>query len=83
MRLGVLDAGLGGLTVVSQILARQPDVDLIYLGERRNVPFNVKGIPWIVQRAQALVDYLADRADHVVLACNTISTVADRLRGPP
>ena len=40
--IGVFDSGLGGLTVVRQILRRTPGEDVVYLGDSARVPYGIK-----------------------------------------
>lgn len=79
-RIGIIDAGMGGLTVAGRIHARFPGADLMYYGDSRNMPYNTHSLEWIRTRAQALVDIVDPISGRVVIACNTISTIAGDLK---
>lgn len=75
--IGVFDSGLGGLTVVRQILRRTPGEDVVYLGDSARVPYGIKSPETV--RAFALQDaafLLRFEPKLLVVACNTASAVA-------
>ncbi len=80
--IGVFDSGLGGLTVVRQILRLMPGEDVVYLGDSARVPYGIKSPETI--RAFAHEDaafLLRQNPKLIVVACNTASAVAmDSLR---
>ncbi len=80
--IGVFDSGLGGLTVVNAMSGRLPDEDIIYLGDTARVPYGDKSVDSIIAFAHQDVDFLLRRGvKAVVIACNTVSSVAmDALR---
>ncbi len=72
--IGVFDSGIGGLTVVKEILKQLPDEDLIYLGDTARVPYGTRGKETITKFALELTNYLLKKDVKVlVVACNTIS----------
>jgi glutamate racemase len=80
--IGVFDSGLGGLTVVRQILQRMPGEDIVYLGDSARVPYGTKSPETVCQFArQDAAFLLAFDPKIVVVGCNTASAVAlDDLR---
>ena len=75
--IGIFDSGLGGLTVVSEILAAMPEEDVIYLGDSARVPYGIKSAETI--RRFALEDaafLLSKQPKLLVVACNTASAAA-------
>ena len=75
--IGVFDSGLGGLTVVSALSRLLPDEDIVYLGDTARVPYGDKSVDSI--RSFALQDaaFLFSRGvKMIVVACNTVSSVA-------
>ena len=40
--IGVFDSGVGGLTVLREILRRSPDESTIYLGDNARAPYGVR-----------------------------------------
>ncbi len=79
MAVGVFDSGLGGLTVLSALQLRLPDVPFVYLGDNAHAPYGVRTADDIFQLTCAAVERLwAEGCDLVILACNTASAAALR-----
>jgi glutamate racemase len=75
--LGIFDSGLGGLTVVREILKRLPNRPIIYFGDTARVPYGNKSEEVIKKYANEGVEFLLSRgAQVIILACNTMSAVA-------
>lgn len=79
--IGVVDSGVGGLTVVRQIQRLLPGEDIIYIGDSANVPYGNRSSDEIFALTMKMLRFL-ERQDVkcVAIACNTISTLIDRLR---
>ena len=45
---GVFDSGLGGLTVVREIMRQLPEEDIVYFGDTARVPYGSKSKDTIV-----------------------------------
>ncbi len=79
MAVGIFDSGLGGLTVLSAVQERLPDVDFIYLADSANAPYGVRTSDDIYDLTIAATQRLFDAGcDLVILACNTASAAALR-----
>lgn len=80
--LGVFDSGLGGLTVVREIVAALPAERVVYLGDTARVPYGTRSAATVIRYAQACARALVGRRiKALVVACNTVSAVAlDQLR---
>lgn len=75
--IGIFDSGIGGLSVVRELLKRHEDVDFLYLGDTARTPYGNKSRETIIRYALEDVDFLVSRgATHVIAACNTVSAVA-------
>lgn len=74
----VVDSGLGGLSVVRALREVQPSIALRYLADTTGFPYGDRDAAWVRTRADQLVTALAIAAQKevVVLACNTLSTLA-------
>lgn len=73
--IGVFDSGIGGLTVVSEILKQLPNENIIYLGDTARVPYGTRGQEIIKKFALELASFLLKRkVKFLVVACNTISS---------
>ncbi|WP_181707524.1 glutamate racemase [Chthonobacter rhizosphaerae] len=77
MRLLVFDSGVGGLSVVREILRSRPDADIAYVADTAVFPYGDLAPDVLVDRVVAVMDaVLPDlRADAAVIACNTASTL--------
>lgn len=77
MFIGVLDSGLGGLSVERQIRLRQPTAAIHYVADQAHAPYGDKPLAQIRARAEVIADRLiADGAGTIVLACNSASAAA-------
>jgi glutamate racemase len=75
--IGVFDSGIGGLTVVKQLLYYLPNEDIVYFGDTARVPYGTKSEKLIRQYAledAAFLEQFAIKA--LVVACNSVSAVA-------
>jgi len=73
----VFDSGLGGLTVLREIVAARPDAHYVYVADDAFFPYGHHSEDEIIARVVPLIgDLLAShRPDLVVIACNTASTL--------
>ena len=78
--IGVIDSGVGGLTVLQRLRQNYP-YDFTYVADHAYCPYGTKPNEVVLSRASKLVEYLKKQgAQGVVLACNTMSVYADKLR---
>ncbi len=78
--IGVIDSGVGGLTVLQKLL-QQNSHNFIYIADHAFCPYGNKPNEIIFDRASKLTQFLKSQgAQAVVLACNTISVYAQRLQ---
>lgn len=79
--IGVLDSGVGGLTVVRRIQELLPGEDIIYFGDSANVPYGNRSEDEIFELTMKMIRFLAEKqVKCIAIACNTISTIIKRLR---
>src|SRR6476661_5647214 len=73
----VFDTGLGGLTVLREIVAARPDAHYVYVADDAFFPYGHHGEDEIIARVVPLVGELiaAHEPDLVTIACNTASTL--------
>ena len=77
--IGVFDSGVGGLTVLREILRRSPHESTIYLGDNARAPYGVRSDEEVVRFSMQALDELASRdVKALVVACNTSTAVALR-----
>ncbi len=75
--IGVFDSGIGGLTVVKALRDVLPNEDVFYLGDTARVPYGNKSAETVERYAIELADILTrENAKVIVVACNTVSSVA-------
>lgn len=81
--IGIIDSGLGGLSVARQISRQLPAEDLLYACDCGNAPWGEKSTAFINKRIDELVAFILEQGcKALVVACNTATAVAiDRLRG--
>jgi len=80
--IGVFDSGVGGLTVVRELLHQLPHESLVYFGDTARVPYGNKSPDTVRRYAREILGFLVERdVKMVVVACNTASAHAlDELR---
>ena len=73
----VFDSGLGGLTVLREIVAARPDAHYVYVADDAFFPYGHHSEDQIIARVVPLIGELiaAHTPDLVVIACNTASTL--------
>lgn len=75
--IGVFDSGIGGLTVVREILRQLPDEDVIYFGDTARVPYGPKSPETVRRYAREITAFLqGEGVKAVVIACNTATAHA-------
>jgi glutamate racemase len=75
--IGVFDSGVGGLTVLREILRRSPGESTIYLGDNARAPYGTRSDAEVRAFSTEALDALADRdVKAIVVACNTSTAVA-------
>lgn len=76
-RVGVYDSGVGGLTVLDELVEQHPQHHYFYYGDTANVPYGSKSVEQIQSLATEAAGYFKDKQlDLLVVACNTVSCVA-------
>lgn len=75
--IGVFDSGIGGTTVVRELIARLPNEKIIYYGDTARVPYGNKSAETIVTYSRQIAHFLISRGvKAIVIACNTASAIA-------
>jgi len=81
--IGLFDSGMGGLTVLNQIIKNLPDENTVYFGDMGRAPYGSRSAEVINRYSEQIVRYLTDNYDLklIVAACNTVSAISlDHLR---
>jgi len=74
--IGVFDSGVGGLTVLREVVRRSPTESTIYLGDNARAPYGVRSDDEVMAFSAQSLDLLAERdVKAIVVACNTSTAV--------
>jgi glutamate racemase len=73
----VFDSGIGGLTVLKELLTRLPGESFVYFGDTARVPYGTKSPETVLKFSRENVTFLLDQSvKFIVVACNTASAGA-------
>ncbi|HLF13468.1 MAG TPA: glutamate racemase [Bacteroidota bacterium] len=75
--IGIFDSGIGGLTVVRALTGHLPHENIVYFGDTARVPYGPKS-PQVVREysVQDTEFLMSHDVKMIVVACNTVSSVA-------
>lgn len=75
--IGIFDSGVGGITVLKEILKILPNENIIYYGDSANAPYGEKSASKIQKLSLKIMDFfLANKCKIVVIACNTATAAS-------
>jgi len=75
--IGVFDSGVGGLTVVKEIIRQIPNERIVYFGDTARVPYGSKSKNTITKYTRQIIRFLQTYdVKAIVVACNTASACA-------
>ncbi|NLJ95580.1 MAG: glutamate racemase [Clostridiales bacterium] len=75
--IGVFDSGVGGLTVVKEIMNQIPGESIIYFGDTARLPYGSKSRETVTRYTRQIVRFLISKdVKAIVVACNTASAFA-------
>lgn len=78
--IGVFDSGVGGLTVLHELLVSLPEEDYVYVGDSGHFPYGTKTVDELRDRAVAITEFLFERdIKLLVIACNSATAAAGPL----
>ncbi len=82
LRVGVMDSGVGGLSVLKHCLNRMPQANYLYMADSQYAPYGGQTAEQIRNRCLHIAQQLiAQEVDAIVVACNTATAAAiDLLR---
>ncbi len=73
--IGIFDSGIGGLTVLNELIKILPNEKYIYIGDNKNCPYGDKTIDELHCYSKRIIKYFESRkVKLIVIACNTISS---------
>jgi glutamate racemase len=75
--IGVFDSGMGGLTVVREMMRQLPNESIIYFGDTARVPYGPKSPDTVLRYSREITNYLLSQGvKAMVVACNTATAHA-------
>ena len=75
--IGVFDSGVGGLTVMREIMRQIPNERIIYFGDTARVPYGSKSRETVTRYSRQILRFLQTmEVKAIVVACNTASAYA-------
>ncbi|MFW5976801.1 MAG: glutamate racemase [Bacillota bacterium] len=76
--IGLLDSGVGGLTVAREVVKALPEEKIIYYGDTLHLPYGPRLLDEVRSFVYKIIDYLIEekQVKAVVLACNTATSAA-------
>ena len=75
--IGIFDSGVGGLTVLKEVVKALPQEDIIYFGDTARFPYGTKSPETVVRYSLEIASFLVKRdIKLLVVACNTASAVS-------
>lgn len=75
--LGIFDSGLGGITVLADVLAALPAENIVYMGDSLHAPYGEKSKEEIVRLSERICqDLVEEGAKAILIACNTATSAA-------
>lgn len=76
-KIGIFDSGIGGATVLKEIIKILPKEDYIYYSDSKNNPYGDKSDNEIIERCREIVDFfIKEKCKIIVIACNTATAKA-------
>ena len=75
--IGVFDSGIGGLTVLKEIMEQLPGEDVVYFGDTARIPYGTRSKETVIKYVFQSIRFLMTKdIKAIVIACNTASALA-------
>ena len=75
MKIGIFDSGVGGLTILKELIRKNKYHEYIYIGDTKNLPYGNSTIENLKKYSDTIINYfIKKRCDLVIIACGTISS---------
>jgi glutamate racemase len=77
MKIGVFDSGVGGLTVLKELVPKAPHAEYLYFGDTARLPYGSKSAETVARYTISACKFLRQHgAEMMVIACNTATSLA-------
>ena len=75
--IGIFDSGVGGLTVMAEVIKMLPDEDIVYFGDLGRCPYGGRSKEIIIQFTRQDINFLLEhKVKYIIAACNSVSAAA-------
>ena len=72
--IGLIDSGVGGLSILNEVAKQLPNENLIYIGDNKRAPYGVRSVDQIKLFTDLMVKALQEyNIKALIIACNTIT----------
>lgn len=80
--IAVIDSGIGGISVLNQLLLKFKTGNYIYFADNLFMPYGNKSAKFVKTRVEEIIESLNKnyQPDYVIVACNTASSVIDKAK---
>ena len=77
--IGVFDSGVGGISVLKELVSLMPNENFIYFGDSKNAPYGTKSFDEIEKLTVENAKYLRNKGcKAIVIACNTATSAGGK-----
>lgn len=77
MKVGIMDSGVGGLSVWKELVRIFPSANYLYVADSGYCPYGERSAQYITDRCEAIFDFLISKGvNAIVIACNTATAAA-------
>ena len=78
--IGVFDSGLGGISVLKELVKSMPNEKFLYYGDSANAPYGIKTKEEITERCVDIIEFFLNKGvKAIVIACNTATSAASNI----
>ena len=76
MKIGVFDSGIGGVTVLNQVVACLPSEYIVYLADSKYMPYGDKSFDFIKSRIYKMLNFfISHDCNTIFIACHSMASV--------
>lgn len=75
--IGIFDSGIGGLTVLKELVTELPEEDFVYFADSKNAPYGPRLVEEIIDLSRKIIKFLlSNDCKIIIIACNTATAAA-------
>lgn len=75
-KIGIIDSGVGGVSILNSLTKDLPSESFIYLGDTAFFPYGDKDPSIIEQRLNVLINFLiSKKVKYIIIACNSAASI--------